>query len=109
MLVYVCSPFAADKEHTVEEHRDFTIEYCRRVIDQGHMPVASHLLYPQILNDSNPTERQLGLDFGLKLISLCDQLWVFGDRISDGMEKEINFAKARSMRVKYHLESEESS
>ena len=66
------------------------------------MPVASHLLYPQILNDSNPRERELGLMFGLALLAICDEIWVFteGGEISSGMAKEIEEAKRLGIPVR---------
>ena len=48
-----------------------SMQACRRVIDEGYMPVASHLLYPQILNDNDPNERDLGLLFGLALLRIA--------------------------------------
>ena len=69
------------------------------------MPVASHLLYPQILNDNDPNERGLGLLFGLALLRMCDEVWVFGNRITAGMREEID--KAERMRKKIRRFSEE--
>ncbi len=43
--VYVASKYAGDVDANVAA----SITYYRRVIDAGYMPVASHLLYPQIL------------------------------------------------------------
>ena len=34
------------------------------------------------------------MDMGLELLKLCDEVWVFGDKISEGMKKEIEFAKS---------------
>ena len=68
------------------------------------MPVASHLLYPQILNDNDPKERELGLLFGLALLRSCDEVWVFGNRITAGMREEID--KAERMKKKIRRFSE---
>lgn len=89
--IYVASKYAGDVAANVKT----AIKCCRYVINQGYMPVASHLLYPQILNDNNPRERELGLKFGLALLSTCDEVWVFmsGGVISKGMEQEIAVAK----------------
>ena len=54
--IYVASRYAGDVDANVAA----AITYCHRVIDAGYMPVASHLLYPQILNDNDPNERDLG-------------------------------------------------
>lgn len=94
--IYVASRYAGDVDANVAA----AIGYCRRVIDEGHMPIASHLLYPQILNDNNPKERELGLMFGLALLRDCDEMWVFGSE-SPGVEWEIEEAKRLKMRIRY--------
>ena len=94
--IYVASPYAGDVDANVEA----AIRYCRHVIDQGHMPIASHLLYPQMLEDSEPRQRELGLSFGLALLAVCDEVWVFGE-ISSGMAREIEEAKRLEKPVKY--------
>lgn len=48
--IYVASRYAGD----VERNTAFAVNCCRRVIDKGYMPIASHLLYPQMLDDNNP-------------------------------------------------------
>jgi len=68
--IYVASKYAGD----VDVNTNAAIGYCRYVIDQGFMPVASHLIYPQVLNDDNLSERNLGLRFGLALLSVCDEV-----------------------------------
>ena len=86
--VYVASRYAGD----VVANTTAAIGYCRRVIQDGYMPIASHLLYPQILDDKNPAERELGLSFGLALLQMCDEVWVFG-KVTKGMAGEIEEAK----------------
>lgn len=97
--VYVASKFAGDMAANVTA----AITYCRRVIDEGYMPVASHLLYPQILNDNNPAERELGLLFGLALLRMCDEVWVFGT-VSPGVAQEIEEAKRLKKQIRYFKE-----
>jgi hypothetical protein len=88
--VYVVSPYAGDVTGNTEAAR----RYCRYVIAQGCMPIASHLLYPRILKDDDPAERELGLMFGLALLAMTDEVWVFSERgISEGMRQEIHEAR----------------
>ena len=56
-IVYICSPFAGDIEKNVAAART----YSRFAVEQGYIPIAPHLLFPQFLNDSDPKERELGL------------------------------------------------
>ena len=92
--IYVASRFAGDSRVSVQANTKAAIRYCRYVIAEGCMPVASHILYAAsgMLKDDDPEERELGLIFGLALLGLCDEIWVFGD-ISPGMAAEIEEAK----------------
>lgn len=94
--VYVASPFSGDTEANTLK----AVEYCRMVIDAGYMPLASHLLYPQMLNDKIPAERELGLMFGLALLRMCDEVWVFGP-VSSGMAQEIEEARRLKKKLVY--------
>lgn len=100
-IVYICSPYARDVEKNVEAAQ----RYSRFAVDKGYIPIAPHLLFPQFLNDRNPKERQLGLFFGNALMSKCSEVWVFGSRISAGMEAEIKRARWKNYRLRYFTEN----
>ena len=74
-------------------------------MEAGYIPIAPHLLFPQFLNDSDPKERELGLFFGNALLSKCVEMFVFGSRISEGMEAEIKRATWKGHRIRYFTES----
>lgn len=97
--IYVASRYAGDVDANVKA----AVGYCRLVIDKGYMPIASHLLYPQILNDNDPNERDLGLLFGLALLAVCDEVWVFGS-VSPGVAQEIEEAKRLKKQIRYFEE-----
>lgn len=96
--VYVASRYAGD----VATNTATALEYCRYVIKEKCIPVASHILYAAsgMLNDSSEAEREIGMMFGLSLLAVCDEVWVFGE-VSDGMRQEINEAKKLGKRVRY--------
>ena len=100
-IVYICSPYAGE----IEENIMATRKYSRFAVEKGYIPIAPHLLFPQFLNDANPKERQLGLFFGNAFMSKCSEVWVFGSRISSGMETEINRAKWKNYRLRYFTET----
>ena len=100
-IVYICSPYAGDVSKNVENAR----RYSRFAVDSGCIPIAPHLLFPQFMNDENPKERQLGLFFGMVLLIKCAEVWVFGDRISPGMDAEIKRARWKNFRLRYFTES----
>lgn len=86
-LVYVCSPFSGDTQANTEKAR----RYCRFAVDCGAIPIAPHLLFPQFLSED--TERDLAMFMDMVLLTKCEQLWVFGSAVSDGMRREIDKAK----------------
>ena len=100
-IVYICSPFSG----SVDENIAAAQRYSRFAVDNGYIPFAPHLLFPQFLDDSNPKERQLGLFFGNALMSKCAEVWVFGSIISAGMEAEIKRAKWKDYRLRYFDEN----
>ena len=96
-IVYICSPYSGDVEANTAAAR----RYSRFAVEQGYIPIAPHLLFPQFLNDGNTKERQLGLFFGNAIMSKCSEVWVFGDTITSGMEEEIERAGWKNYRVRY--------
>ncbi len=96
-IVYICSPYSGDVENNTTAAR----KYSRFAVEQGYIPIAPHLLFPQFLDDDNPKERQLGLFFGNAIMSKCSEVWVFGNTITSGMEEEIERAGWKNYRVRY--------
>lgn len=97
-LVYICSPFQGDEDGNVAKARRF----CRFAVDQGAIPLAPHLLFPQFMEERS--ERELALFMGMVLLGHCSEVWVFGERISSGMEAEIAKAEKKQMRIRYFTE-----
>ena len=96
-IVYICSPFAGDVEGNIKNAK----RYCRFAVDSGYIPIAVHLLFPQFMDDADPQERELALFFGNAIMSKCSEVWVFGERISSGMDSEIKRAKWKNYRLRY--------
>lgn len=94
-LVYICSPYAGDVERNVLLARSFS----RFAVDRNCIPVAPHLLFPQFIDEK--TERWLGLKMGIVLMGKCEQVWVLGDVISEGMAAEIDKAEKMHKRIRY--------
>ena len=104
-VVYICSPYAGDVAGNVAAAR----RYSRYAVDKGCIPIAPHLLFPQFMDDANPLERELSLFFGNVLMSKCAEVWVFGKRISPGMQAEISQAKRNDCRLRYFTEELEET
>ncbi len=99
-VVFICSPLSGN----VEENQENARLYCRFAVEEGCVPVAPHLFFPQFLDDDDPGERELGLQMSRIMLTKCREMWVFGDTITEGMAKEIRKAKARSMVIRYFTE-----
>ena len=99
-LVYICSPFSGK----VKKNKKNARKYCRFALEQHTIPFAPHLLFPQFMNDNSPEERQLAMFMNMIMLGHCEELWVFGDRISAGMKQEIHKAERRHMKIRYFTE-----
>ena len=105
--VYICSPLspqgrtAEEKEADWNKNIDIAKKACRLAVKKGCMPYASHLYFTQFLSDFDAEERELGISLGLAWLMDCDELWIIGDRISEGMQREIDKAKELDIPVKH--------
>lgn len=82
-LVIIESPYAGDIEANTIYARKCLMDSLRR----GEAPLASHLLYPQVLIEDIPEERQWGIDAGLAWRSVCDYAIFYVDKgWSNGMK-----------------------
>lgn len=99
-LIFVASPYAGDVEKNIE----YAKEACRHVLNKGNAFFCPHLIYPQILNDDNTEERKIGIRMGKEFLNKCDEVWVFGNHISNGMFEEIEFARSRGIPIKRIIE-----
>lgn len=96
-IVYICSPFSGD----VRENKRRARSYSRYAVKKGYLPITPHLLYPQFLDDENPDEREVGMYMGLILMTKCVEVWVFGKERSQGMQREIKYAKRKGKIIRY--------
>lgn len=92
-LIYVASPYLGD----IEKNTEFAKKACRHTMEQGHVFFCPHLMYPNILDDSKPEERNIAINMGLEVLKKCDELWCYGDKISYGMHLEIQEAKKQGI------------
>ncbi len=95
-LIYVASPYDGDMKKNVE----FAKAGCDFVMKQGHGFFAPHLTYTKVLDDSDPRQRKLALEMALTMLTRCDELWVFGENITQAMSIEMDFAKQKDIPVR---------
>jgi hypothetical protein len=97
-LVILESPYAGEVELNVDYAQECLADCLRR----GEAPLASHLLYTQVLDDLQPDERTLGIEAGLAWAVKADATVVYTDRgISPGMSYGINHADANGRPIEY--------
>jgi hypothetical protein len=90
-LVILESPYAGDVERN--------IEYAKRCLcdslNRGEAPIASHLLYTQVLSDDVEEERNLGINAGLAWSLVADYHVFYIDYgMSRGMLKAFDLVRA---------------
>ena len=99
--VYICSKYRGD----IEANTKMARRYCRYALDRGYIPIAPHLLLPQFVDEA--TERELALSAGIALLDqCCEELWVCGNEISEGMAAELDHADARNMKIRFVTEED---
>ncbi len=99
--VYICAPLGGDVESNLERVKRYT----RYALMCGTAPVVPHF-YALCLNDNDQTEREIGLAAGLGMLWFCDELWVFGQNITEGMKQELQFCKHLNIKTRYVSEKE---
>ena len=112
-LIYICSPLRGDIEKNIQKAQG----YCREAVDlwPDVIPIAPHVYCTQFLDDTIPQEREAGMELGIALLDMCDELWVYGiNNPSEGMKKEIAYAKEHGIPVKdaadlYRLREQEKN
>ena len=99
--VYICAPLGGDVESNLERVKRYT----RYALMCGTAPVVPHF-YALCLDDNNQKEREIGLAAGLGMLWFCDELWVFGQNITEGMKQELQFCKHLNIKTRYVSEKE---
>lgn len=107
--VFICSPFrprgttARQKAEDLRHNRQLAQLACGYAVSRGYLPLAPHLYFPEFLSESVPEEREAGIQYGFDWLSGCDELWVIGNRITEGMKREITVAEELGIPVKQHI------
>lgn len=85
--VIIESPYAGN----VEANLDYARVCLYDSLSRGEAPIASHLLYTQVLDDKILAERARGIDAGLAWAPVADFIAVYTDRgITPGMQLGID-------------------
>ena len=99
-IVYICSPYSGDVDRNIEK----ACRYSRFAVEQGYVPITPHLWMRLFISEE--TEREMAISLDLRLIDVCSELWVCGDVISDGMQREMAYA-AETGTIIQHIKEED--
>ncbi|MCH4065019.1 MAG: hypothetical protein LKE99_11475 [Lachnospiraceae bacterium] len=102
-IVYICSKYRGDTEKNAAD----ALKYCRFAVRRGCIPIAPHIFFAHsgILNDADPEERKLGMFIGIILLDRCEEVWIFGNELSDGMKREYDRAVRRNIKIRTFTDS----
>ena len=97
-LVIIESRYAGDVERNVA----YAKRCMKDSLGRGEVPFASHLLYTQVLDDTQPADRKLGMDAGFEVLSRSDYSVVYTDYgFSEGMKEGIATAENLGHKIEY--------
>ena len=99
--VYICAPLGGNVEENLRRVRQYT----RYALMCGTAPVVPHF-YAECLDDNVPAERETGMAAGRSLLWFCDELWQFGDVVTEGMAAELQFCRNLNVKTRKIRESE---
>lgn len=103
-VVYICSPMRPHcageiGRQQIQKNLRRAAAYCRAAVASYAIPICPHLYFSAFLEDMNPSDRNIGMEMGVAILKRCDELWVFGDHISEGMKAEIELAQKQKMPI----------
>lgn len=107
-LVYIESPYAESESGSVEAHVEYAKLCMLDCLRKGEHPFVSHLLYPQVLDDLQPSERKMGMKSGMAWAEYSDLIAVYTDQgYTSGMNWGIGRAEKAAQRIEYRSLYEE--
>jgi len=101
-LVYICSPLRGDMEANIKR----ASRYCAYAAGCGVIPIAPHVAWNGVFDDTIPEKREAALRLGLELLKRCDEVWVMGNEITQGMQGEIDEAARLHTATVYVLDEQ---
>lgn len=96
------SPFRGSTPEETEKNKAYARDCMMDSLRRGESPLASHLLWPGILDDAKPEERALGIEAGLAWGPVAEMTVVYMDRgMSPGMRHGIERAAKERRPIQY--------
>ena len=86
--VFICAPLGGNREDQLKQ----AMKYTEYALKSGAAPVVP-LFFEISLHGSTRNAGKIISSAGISLLWLCDELWVFGNRITKEMQQAIDFCK----------------
>ena len=102
--VIVESPFKGNTYDDLEINMRYLRACMHDCLVRGEAPFASHAIYTQegVLDDTDPEERELGIQAGFAWRTAADKTVVYTDRgVSNGMRYGIKHAEDLGVTIEY--------
>ena len=95
-VVYIahCLGAGPDRDRNLENAARWVVWAAR----SGVAPVADWIALAALLEET-PENRELGLTIDRELVERCDEVWLVGGRVSEGMQIEIDHAMRHGILV----------
>lgn len=101
-LVIIESPFHHGDPIEKERYLYYARACVLNSLLRGEAPIASHLLYPQVLDDLKSVERDMGINAGLSWLRVASLSAVYTDfGVSKGMHIGVRQAEEAGVEVCY--------
>ena len=95
--VYICAPF--DGRDTRSHEKLWW--YCKFALEHGCIPVAPDMYYPEFMHSEfSEHQKELARRFALKDVSICREIWVFGDKLTPDIKKKLQVAVRYGINVR---------
>jgi hypothetical protein len=101
-MIYICSPLSSPTQEGIKENALLAQKYADEIKNlTGCRTIAPHAVLPIYtpLDDTIPEEREICLNFGLDILSICSAIAICGNKISSGMATEIARAQELGIQI----------
>jgi hypothetical protein len=102
--VIIESPYHADTPEGIAANVAYAHRAMLDSLRKGEAPMLSHLLYTQVLDDSTPEDRALGIAAGLAWADVANGVVVYIDHdVSDGMRAALREHRRMGRAIEYRV------
>lgn len=70
--IFICSPYRGN----IRMNTARAIYYAEQIVAKGNIQIVPHLYFPIFLDENDPAERVKGIDMGLELMAVCDEVYL---------------------------------